>query len=126
MTKKYIYAYQISTNPITESEYQLIPYDDFEENFSFGFVGEFSVVTGMNNTVQETIAAIENSSLVYMIHGLDVTSYFELGIAISLGKKVYYVTEHTHKTLDFQLPYTLENLIPITYEEFTKLSKDWI
>ena len=116
------YVYQISTNPIIEVENQLIPYDDCEDNFSFGFLSDFSVVTAMNNSLEKTIETIKNSSLVYIIQGLDFTSYFELGLAISLGKKVYYVTLHEHKKLDFQLPYDdLEKLIPITYDRFTKL-----
>lgn len=116
------YVYQISTNPIIEAESQLIPYDDYEDNFSFGFMGDFSVVTGMNNSLEKTVEIIKNSSLVYIIHGLDFTSYFELGLAISLGKKVYYVTLHEHNKLDFQLPYDdLQNLIPITYDQFIKL-----
>lgn len=116
------YLYQISTNPIIEAESQLIPYDDYEDNFSFGFMSDFSVVTGMNNSLEKTIEIIKNSSLVYIIHGLDFTSYFELGLAISLGKKVYYVTLHEHNKLGFQLPYDdLQNLIPITYDQFIKL-----
>lgn len=115
------YVYQISTNPIIKSENQIIPYDDCEDNFSFGFIRDFSIVTGMNNSVEKTIETIKNSSLVYIIHGLDFTSYFELGIAISFGKKVYYVTLDKHDVLNFQLPYNLENLIPITYEEFSQL-----
>lgn len=124
MTNQKAYVFQISTNPISESKSQLIPYDDYEESFSFSFIGDFSMVTGMNNSLEKTIEAIKNSSLVYMIHGLDFTSYFELGLAISLGKKIYYVTEQKHDKFNFQLPYNLENLIPITYEEFNKLVDD--
>lgn len=115
------YVYQISTNPIIKSENQIIPYDDYEDTFSFDFIGDFSIVTGMNSSVEKTIETIKNSSLVYIIHELDFTSYFELGLAISLDKKVYYVTLNKHDVLNFQLPYKLENLIPITVEEFSQL-----
>lgn len=121
MRTKKAYYYQISTNPIVEGENQVVPYNDYEENFSFTFVGDILDVTGMNNSIEKTIEAIKNSALVFIIHSLDFTAYFELGLAISLGKKVYYVTEHGHAQFDFQLPYEVDNLIPITYQNFIKV-----
>lgn len=120
MTNQEILIYQISTNPIIESNNTHLPINDID-NFAFGFVDDFSIITGMMNSLDKTIAAIKKSSLIYMTGELDQTSYFELGLAISLGKKVYYVTEKTYDILDFGLPYSVENLIPINYEAFIKL-----
>ena len=115
------YVYQISTNPVNESKNKIIPFTNQEENFSFGFIGDFAIVTGMNNSVEKTIDAIQKSSFIYITGEMDQATYFELGVAISLNKTVYYVTEKKKINFDFQLPYSVDKLVPITYQKFIEL-----
>lgn len=95
------YLYQISTNPIHQNGTLLSMHD---QDTGFGFGGELSIVTGMNNSLETTIAAIKNSTMVYISGEVDATTYFELGLAISLEKTVYYVTERGDNAVEALLP----------------------
>lgn len=75
-------------------------------------------ISGISFSAKETIENIKNSFLVYIIGELDVTSFFELGLAISLGKTVYYVTQKEYSNYDFKLPYELDGLISIEHKTF--------
>lgn len=78
------FIYQLSTNPIIKNTSTFI---GDENDVAIGFVGEFSVMTGMNNSISKTIEAIKNSSLVYISGAIDQATFFELGWATSLNKK---------------------------------------
>ncbi|MGY3704647.1 hypothetical protein BW731_07855 [Vagococcus martis] len=104
-TAKYIY--QISTNPIIESR-ALSSFYEKEEITSFGFLNDFCVMTGMCSSLEQTIDTIKKSSLVFITGYMDHTSFFELGLAVSLDKQIYYVTEHLNNTLNLPFPYSIE------------------
>lgn len=116
---KKIYIYQISTNPINRNGLYLV--DESENTIGVGFSEVFSIVTGMSNSISKTIEAIKNSSLVYINGAIDATTFFELGMAISLDKEIYYVTEETKNFFNLQLPYPLEKLKLIGYKDFISL-----
>lgn len=65
------YLYQISTNPIHQNGTLLSMHD---QDTGFGFGGELSIVTGMNNSLETTIAAIKNSTMVYISGEVDATT----------------------------------------------------
>lgn len=113
------YIYRISTNPINRNEFYLL--EESENTIGVGFNENFSIETGMNNSIDKTIEAIKDSSLVYISGAIDPTTFFELGIAIALNKKIYYVTEQKNNFINLQFPYTLEKLKPIRYKEFIAL-----
>lgn len=52
---------------------------------------------------------------------MDHTSFFELGLAVSLDKKIYYVTEHQNNTFNLPFPYSIEQIIPISYDDFISI-----
>lgn len=112
------YIYQISTNPALKNETSFLGY---EEDFSFSLNREYCVMTGMNNSLHKTIETIGKSALVYIAGEIDHTTFFELGLAISLNKTVYYVTEQQENIFQLQLPYELENIIRINYQNFIQL-----
>lgn len=116
MNEQEEYIYLISTNPIVESKNKWLPFEE-EGGSAYGFAVESLVVTGMNNSIEGTIKAIKESFLVIMTGEMDQTTYFELGLAISLGKKVYYMANKKYDSYDFQLPYELSQLTPISFEQ---------
>lgn len=116
------YIYQISTNPIIQENPTIFLQE--EESCSFGFIGDFSVVTGMNDSVNKTIDAIKNSLLVYITGEIDATTFFELGLAVSLEKKIYYVTDKQQNLFDVHLPYDLSNLEMIDYKSFMNVIEE--
>ena len=116
------YIYQISTNPIIQENPTVFLQE--EESCSFGFIGDFSVVTGMNDSVNKTIDAIKNSLLVYITGEIDATTFFELGLAVSLEKKIYYVTDKQQNLFDVHFPYDLSNLEMIDYKSFMNVIEE--
>ncbi|MDT2404829.1 hypothetical protein P7D43_20880 [Enterococcus avium] len=117
MKKNYIY--QISTNPIKRNSSHL--FGESENTIGIGFSKDCSIITGMNNSIGKTIEAIKNSSLVYINGAIDPTTFFELGLAISLDKEIYYVTDQKNNFFNLQLPYPLEKVKSIEYKEFISL-----
>ncbi|MGX6969790.1 hypothetical protein [Vagococcus bubulae] len=117
-TSKYIY--QISTNPVLESN-ALFSFYEKEETTSFGFLNDFSIMTGMCSSLEQTIDTIKKSSLVFITGYMDHTSFFELGLAVSLDKQIYYVTEHLSNTFNLPFPYSIEQIIPISYDDFINI-----
>jgi len=109
------YIYHISTNP-KHQKGDLFSMD--EQAIGFSIQGQVSIVTGMNDSLAATIAAIKKSELVYMAGDVDATTLFELGIAISLGKTVYYVAEQAENKVAALLPYDVEQLKYISFQQF--------
>jgi nucleoside 2-deoxyribosyltransferase len=72
----------------------------------------------MNDSLAATIAAIKKSKLVYMAGDVDATTLFELGIAISLGRTVYYVAEQAENKVAALLPYDVEQLKYVSFQRF--------
>lgn len=114
------YIYQISTNPISNNVLLL----DQENATGLSIISDFYIITGMNNSVDETIESIKKSSLVYISGEIDATTFFELGLAASLGKQIYYVTDEQEDKISTFLPYALDNLNLITYDNFINLIGD--
>lgn len=114
------YIYQISTNPILES-HDLFSFYEKEEVTSFGFLNDFCIMTGMCSSLEQTIDTIKKSSLVFITGYMDHASFFELGLAVSLDKKIYYVTEHQNNTFNLPFPYTVNQITPILYDDFINI-----
>lgn len=115
------YLYQISTNPIHQNGTLLSMHD---QDTGFGFGGELSIVTGMNNSLETTIAAIKNSTMVYISGEVDATTYFELRLAISLEKTVYYVTERGDNAVEALLPYDMAQLNCVSFKTFIQIVEE--
>lgn len=116
-----IYLYQISTNPIHQKGY-LHSMD--EQDIGFGFGGDISIITGMNYSLETTIADIQNSAIAYISGDIDATTLFELGLAVSLGKTVYYVTEQEENTVEVLLPYDVPQLQLVSYKSFIQIVEE--
>jgi len=115
--------YHISTNPITTSIENLIA---DEGDMEFAIQGLDVVTTGMLPTTQETIEAIKKSSLVYLSGNIDSTTFFELGIALSLDKKIYSVTSSPKKKLTRALHYDLDSIEVISLRELYYLLEELV
>ncbi|OTN77899.1 hypothetical protein A5886_003000 [Enterococcus sp. 8G7_MSG3316] len=80
----------------------------------------------MNDSLAATIAAIKKSELVYMAGDVDATTLFELGIAISLGKTVYYVAEQAENKVAALLSYDVEQLKYISFQQFMDIMEAYM
>ena len=68
--------------------------------------------------------AIKNSLFVYITGEMDATTFFKLGLAVSLEKKIYYVTDTQQNLIDVPLPYNLPNLEMIDYKGFMSVIEE--
>ncbi len=78
-------------------------------------------MAGMCSSLEQTVDTIKNSSLVSITGYMDHTSFFELRLAVSLDKQIYYVTEHLNNTFNLPFPYSIEQIIPISYDDFISI-----
>lgn len=88
--------YRISTSPFTKRNLLVNPkyLEDNNGNVALITIPNDCIQTGMYNKIEDLKLAMLNAKFIFTLGDLDETSYLELGIACSLGKKIYFVSNN--------------------------------
>jgi len=91
-----VFSYQITTNPIINSPSLVNPalLEDDEGKVTAVSIATNCIQTGMYNSLEDIKQALQTAKIVFTIGDLDEWSYLELGIASSLGKTIYVVSQN--------------------------------
>ena len=118
-----LFAYQIGQNPHIQPDLLVDPVR-FEDEHGCGGVGfglADCVQTGMFTDIEVIKRYLHEATYVFINGDFDRLSYLEIGIALSLGKKLYVITMNPNVTKeDLGIPFdnaTIEFLSPSAFTE---------
>jgi len=100
--------YRISINPITESQLfsDYILYDKDDYSSTIIQIPNDCVQTGFFQNINDVKDVIEKADIIFSLGDIDILASIEIGLALSLGKTIFFVTTNKDKTIkNLNIPY---------------------